>query len=41
MISEAHVIPLASLPSQVTIRSGFAMHTMNGQPDESTMRITK
>lgn len=41
MISEAHVVPLASLPSQVTIRSGFAMHTMNGQPDESTMRITK
>ncbi|MCB5292988.1 ABC transporter substrate-binding protein [Arthrobacter sp. SO3] len=41
MINEAHVIPLASLPSQVTIRSGFAMHTMNGQPDESTMRITK
>jgi len=41
MIGEAHVIPLASLPSQVTIRSGFAMHTMNGQPDESTMRITK
>ncbi|MDR6415322.1 ABC transporter substrate-binding protein [Pseudarthrobacter sulfonivorans] len=41
MISEAHVIPLASLPSRVTIRSGFAMHTMNGQPDESTMRITK
>ncbi|WP_427019264.1 ABC transporter substrate-binding protein (plasmid) [Pseudarthrobacter sp. P1] len=41
MISEAHVIPLASLPSQVTIHSGFAMHTMNGQPDESTMRITK
>jgi peptide/nickel transport system substrate-binding protein len=41
MISEAHVIPLASLPSQITIRSGFAMHTMNGQPDESTMRITK
>lgn len=41
MIGQAHVIPLASLPSQVTIRSGFAMHTMNGQPDESTMRITK
>lgn len=41
MIGEAHVVPLASLPSQVTIRSGFAMHTMNGQPDESTMRITK
>lgn len=41
MISEAHVIPLASLPSQITIRSGFTMHTMNGQPDESTMRITK
>ena len=41
MIGDAHVIPLASLPAQVTIRSGFAMHTMNGQPDESTMRITK
>jgi peptide/nickel transport system substrate-binding protein len=41
MIGEAHVVPLASLPSQVTIRSGFAMYTMNGQPDESTMRITK
>ncbi|WP_427132141.1 ABC transporter substrate-binding protein [Pseudarthrobacter sp. S9] len=41
MISDAHVIPLSSLPSQVTVRSGFAMHTMNGQPDESTMRITK
>ncbi|WP_411374464.1 ABC transporter substrate-binding protein [Arthrobacter sp. MPF02] len=41
MIQEAHVVPLASLPSQVTIRSGFAMQTFNGQPDESTMRITK
>ncbi|MDR7084180.1 peptide/nickel transport system substrate-binding protein [Arthrobacter ginsengisoli] len=41
MIGDAHVIPLAGLPAQVTIRSGFAMHTMNGQPDESTMRITK
>lgn len=41
MIGEAHVIPMASLPSQITTRSGFAMHTMNGQPDESTMRITK
>ena len=41
MISEAHVIPLSTLPVQVTIRSGFAMRTMNGQPDESTMRITR
>jgi peptide/nickel transport system substrate-binding protein len=41
MISDAHVIPLSSLPSQVTIRSGFSMNTMNGQPDESTMRVTK
>ncbi|MBT2548863.1 ABC transporter substrate-binding protein [Arthrobacter sp. ISL-65] len=41
MIGDAHVVPLGSLPAQVTVRSGFAMHTMNGQPDESTMRITK
>ena len=32
MISDAHVIPLSSWTSQVTIRSGFSMNTMNGQP---------
>lgn len=41
MIGQAHAIPLASLPSQVTVRAGFAMQTFNGQPDESTMRIAR
>ena len=41
MIGEAHAIPLSSLPVQDTVRSGFSSHTMNGQSDASTMRITR
>ncbi|MCX2746854.1 ABC transporter substrate-binding protein [Arthrobacter sp. MI7-26] len=41
MISDAHAVPMSSMPAQATTRSGFSMQVLNGQADASTMRITK